>query len=103
MTEMPPTKLPLPTPPRLWGRAGWGLRPLRLSPATAAALALAGLWLIGDALYIHAKAMVAQFLLDRAFAAEVASVAIVKPWSWPDTWPVARIEVPRRTHHASVL
>jgi sortase A len=76
---------------------------LRLSPAAAAALALAGLWLIGDALYIHAKAVLAQVLLDRAFAAEVASGAIVKPWSWADTWPVARIEVPRLAAHAIVL
>jgi sortase A len=103
MTAVPPTKLPHPTLPRLRGRVGWGLRPLRLSPAAAAALALAGLWLIGDALYIHAKAMVAQVLLDRAFAAEVASGAIVKPWSWADTWPVARIAVPRLAAHAIVL
>jgi sortase A len=103
MTAMPPTTLPHPTLPRLRGRAGWGQRPLRLSPAAAAALALAGLWLTDDALYIHAKAMVAQVLLDRAFAAEVASGAIVKPWSWADTWPVARIEVPRLTAHAIVL
>ena len=101
MTAVPPTKLP--TLPRLRGRAGWGLRSLRLSYAAAAALGLAGLWLIGDALYIRAKAMVAQVLLDRAFAAEVASGAIVKPWSWADTWPVARIEVPRLAAHAIVL
>jgi sortase A len=78
-------------------------RPSRLSPATAAILALAGLWLIGDALYIHAKAMLAQVLLDRAFAAEIASGTVVKPWSWADTWPVARIEVPRLAAHAIVL
>src|SRR5262249_49055183 len=77
-------------------------RSLRLSPAAAAALALAGLWLIGDSLYIHAKAMVAQILLDRAFAAEVASGAVVKPWSWADTWPVARVEVPRLDAHPAV-
>ncbi len=76
-------------------------RSLRLSYAAAAALALAGLWLIGDALYIHAKALVAQVLLDRAFAAEVASGAIVKPWSWADTWPVARIEGSARRTPAS--
>jgi sortase A len=74
-----------------------------LSPAAAATLALAGLWLIGDALYIRAKAMVAQVLLDRAFVAELASGAIVKPWSWADTWPVARIEVPRLKAQAIVL
>jgi sortase A len=78
-------------------------RPLRWFPATAAALALAGLWLIGNALYIHAKAMLAQVLLDRAFAAEMASGNVVKPWSWADTWPVARIEVPRLAASAIVL
>ena len=76
---------------------------MRLSYAAAAALALAGLWLIGDALYIRAKAVLAQVLLDRAFAAEITSGAIVKPWSWADTWPVARIEVPRLAAHAIVL
>ena len=39
--------------------------------------------------------MLAQVLLDRAFAATLASGESVKPWSWADTWPVARIEVPR--------
>ena len=78
-------------------------RPLRWSYAAAAALASAGLWLIGDALYIRAKALLAQVLLDRAFAAEVASGAIMKPWSWADTWPVARIEAPRLAAHAIVL
>jgi sortase A len=74
-----------------------------LSYAAAATLALAGLWLIGDALYIRAKAVLAQVLLERVFAAEVASGAIVKPWSWADTWPVARIKVTRLAAHAIVL
>jgi sortase A len=69
----------------------------------AAALALAGLWLTGSALYIHAKAVLAQILLSRAFAAEIASGAVVKPWSWADTWPVARVEVPRLGASAIVL
>ncbi len=69
----------------------------------AAALALAGLWLTGSGLYIHAKAALAQVLLNRAFAAEIASGATVKPWSWADTWPVARIEVPRLAASAIVL
>ena len=72
-----------------------GRRPSRLRLATAAALALGGLWLIGDALYIRAKAALAQVLLNRAFAAEIAAGTVVKPWPWADTWPVARIEVPR--------
>jgi sortase A len=45
----------------------------------------------------------AQVLLERAFAAEIASGTVVKPWSWADTWPVARIAVPRLNAHAIVL
>jgi sortase A len=69
----------------------------------AAALMLAGLCLSGSALYIHAKAVLAQILLGRAFAAEVTSGEVIKPWSWADTWPVARIEVPRLGASAIVL
>jgi sortase A len=69
----------------------------------AAALALSGLWLIGDALYIRAKAALAQVLLNRAFAVEIAVGTVVKPWPWADTWPVARIEVPRLKADTIVL
>jgi sortase A len=78
-------------------------RPSRLGVATAAVLALSGLWLIGDALYIRAKAALAQILLNRAFAAEIAAGTVVKPWPWADTWPAARIEVPRLKARAIVL
>ena len=42
------------------------------------------MWLVGDALYVHAKAMLAQVLLERAFAASIATGAAVKPWSWAE-------------------
>jgi sortase A len=61
----------------------------------AAAIGLAGLVLFGQGIWIHAKALLAQVLLERAFATTVATGTIVKPWSWADTWPVARIAVPR--------
>jgi sortase A len=77
--------------------------PARRWCALAAVLALTGLWLIFGAAYIHAKALLAQVLLERAFAAEIASGTMVKPWSWADTWPVARIEVPRLSARAIVL
>lgn len=44
---------------------------------------------------MNLKAILAQILLDRAFAETLASGAAVKPWRWADTWPVARIDVPR--------
>jgi sortase A len=58
-------------------------------------LALAGLILFGQGAYIHAKALLAQVLLERAFTATIATGRDSKPWSWADTWPVARIEVKR--------
>jgi sortase A len=69
--------------------------------AAAAALALAGLVLFGQGAYIHAKALLAQFLLERAFTETIATGHATKPWSWADTWPVARIEVKRL--HASAI
>ena len=61
----------------------------------ATALAALGGLLIGEAVWIKAKAAVAQVLLDRAFATSIAAGEPVKPWSWVDTWPVARIGVSR--------
>jgi len=66
-------------------------------------LALAGLVLIGQGVWVHAKAVLAQVLLDRAFAQTLATGEAVKPWSWADTWPVARIEFPRLGKSAIVL
>jgi sortase A len=71
-------------------------------PVTAA-LMIAGAVLIGQAVWIHAKALLAQILLERAFAQSLASGQPVKPWSWADTWPVARIEVPRLGKSVIVL
>ncbi|MBT1514846.1 class GN sortase [Bradyrhizobium sp. SRL28] len=66
-------------------------------------LALAGLILFGQGAYIHAKALVAQVLLERAFEQTIATGRETKPWSWADTWPVARIEVKRIDARAIVL
>jgi sortase A len=89
-------------PPPLGGgrrakRVGWGLR------LTALALFVLGLILFGQGAYIHAKALLAQVLLERAFAATIAGGRDVKPWSWADTWPVARIEVKRLNASVIVL
>src|SRR5215217_9242655 len=69
----------------------------------AAALLLAGLLLFGQGLWIQAKAVLAQILLERAFAQTLATGQAVKPWPWADTWPVARLEAPRLGKSAIVL
>jgi sortase A len=66
-------------------------------------LALIGLLLFGQGAYIHAKALLAQVLLERAFDETIATGHMTKPWSWADTWPVARIEVKRIGANAIVL
>ncbi len=76
-----------------------GLLPL----AAALLLGAAGLLSMGQGLAIHAKAILAQVLLERAFAQSMADRAPVKPWSWADTWPVARVEMPRIGLDAIVL
>jgi sortase A len=69
----------------------------------AAVLTLGGGALIGQAAWIHAKALLAQVLLAQAFAQTLATGKDVKPWAWADTWPVARIAVPRLGRGAIVL
>jgi sortase A len=64
-------------------------------------LAAIGLVLFGHGAYIHAKAAVAQILLERAFTDTIASGHPVKPWSWADTTPVARITV-KRIHAGAI-
>jgi len=75
----------------------------RVALAVAFILALTGLALIGQGVWIHAKALLAQVLLERAFVETVATGHHVKPWPWADTWPVARISVKRLAESAIVL
>jgi sortase A len=74
-----------------------------MSRITPLLLALIGLLLLGQGAYIHAKALLAQVLLERAFDTTIATGHPTKPWSWADTWPVARIEVKRIGASAIVL
>lgn len=76
----------------------------RVPAAIAAALCVtAGTALGSHGVYLQAKALLAQLLLERAWRASVASGRPVKPWSWADTWPVARIRFPRLGRSAIVL
>jgi sortase A len=72
-----------------------------------AALGLAGLlvalggWQVGAAGWIHAKAWLAQALLETAWQRTLATGAPAKPWPWADTWPVARLAAP--AHGAELI
>lgn len=64
-----------------------------LAIAAAGALVL-GLWQLGGAALIHAKAWLAQGLLEASWAAASEEVPAPPPWPWADTYPVARLNVP---------
>lgn len=61
----------------------------------ALGLLLGGVWQLGEAAYIHAKALLAQVLLRTAWERTRAGETRVRPWPWADTWPVSRLRVPR--------
>ena len=67
------------------------------------ALPLCGFWNIGQATYIQSKAKLAQLLLEAAWAETLDDQTNVKPWPWADTWPIARLSVPRLNLHRIVL
>ncbi|MFZ5559128.1 MAG: class GN sortase [Pseudomonadota bacterium] len=80
---------------RLFGREARQRRRALGLRIVVAALLLIALWQLGSAAWIHAKARVAQHLMERAYARIEQGERDVKPWSWADTWPVARLSVPR--------
>jgi sortase A len=61
----------------------------------ALALLCAGGALCGERIALAGKAQVARHLIDRAFAAHLEDGAAHRPWRWADTWPIARLDVPR--------
>ncbi len=63
-----------------------------------------GLWYLGGAAWIQAKAVLAQVLIGRAWAGNLAKGKLVeRPWSWADTVPVARLEFVRQRKSMIVL
>lgn len=64
---------------------------------------LAASWQLLAGVYIHAKAYVAQQLLLSAWDKTLLGEDKVKPWSWSDTWPVARLQVPTLEEDMIVL
>lgn len=80
--------------------AAWPQRPAQRSAekvlvAIIIALLAAGIWQAGKGAWIHAKAHLAQLLIASAWQRTVAGEAAVRPWPWADTWPVARLTIPR--------
>ena len=73
-------------------------RKKRFSTFLAGALVLVATLVTGQALWLQAKAWLAQRLIASAWQQTLASGAPVKPWPWADTWPVARLTTPQGRH-----
>ena len=65
-----------------------------LAVVAAALLFAVGMWELGHGVWIHAKAQLAQHLLQRAWGRTLRGEVGAKPWPWADTSPVARLKVP---------
>ncbi len=61
-------------------------------PLLVAALLAGAGWNLGQAGYLHAKAWLAQRLIDRAWSQDEGPA---RPWPWADMRPVARLAAPR--------
>lgn len=58
---------------------------------------------IGEVVRIEAKAMLAQRLIERAWARSLETGELFTPWHWADTWPVARLSSERLPRDLYVL
>ncbi len=79
------------------------MTPRRIVLGVALLLFGLGLWQLGGAAYIHAKAWLAHDWIAMAWARTLAGERAAKPWPWADTWPVARLTVPRLSVDTFVL
>jgi sortase A len=76
----------------------------RLRRWMALLLLLLGLQQLAGAALIKAKAWLAPVLIETAWAQTLARGGEpVKPWSWADTWPVARLRAPAQDVELLVL
>jgi len=76
------------------------VKPLRIFVALTL---MAGLCLTGRAEYLHAKAELAGVLIRRAWDETVRLGKSHPPWPWADTYPVARLRIPRIGYDEIVL
>ncbi len=75
-------------------RHGWMAVRRRASPMRLLVVALlaAAAWQVGAGLYLHAKARLAQALIEHAWQHNrERGLATARPWAWADTTAIARL------------
>jgi sortase A len=83
--------------------AGAAASPRRVLAAVALAAGLAGAAVAAAGLWIPAKAVLAERLIEDAWRRAAAGERRPKPRPWADTWPVARLRLPRAELESVVL
>ena len=58
---------------------------------------------ISNSVWIHAKAVLAQILIEHAWAETLVTGHATPPWPWADFWPVARLIIKRTGNKLYVL
>ncbi|MFA3791493.1 class GN sortase [Aliiglaciecola sp. SL4] len=58
---------------------------------------VASAYLFASSGYIHAKAILAQYLIEDAWVESLHTGEKIAPWAWADTWPVAKLTIADRT------
>lgn len=76
---------------------------MRVRSAISLTLGLLAVWQLGSAGYIHAKALLAQDLLEGAWQRTLAGDHDARPWPWADTVPLARLLAPSQGRDLIVL
>jgi len=76
------------------------VKPLRIFVAL---ILFAGASLTARAMYLDAKAELASVMIHRAWDKTVAQGKPQAPWPWADTYPVARLRIPRLSYDEIVL
>ncbi len=71
--------------------------------ALSALVLIAGVLLTGRAVYMRAKAELAGVLIRRAWEQSLRTGTHSAPWPWADTYPIARLRIPRLDYDEIVL
>jgi sortase A len=50
---------------------------------------------VGKAMWIYGKAHLSYYLISSAWEETLNGGEQVKPWPWADTWPIAKLKVPK--------
>ncbi len=81
------------------------MKPINLSTRSLSALALlvAGALIAAQALYIPAKAQVAQVLMASAWERQLSTGDPARPWPWADFTPTARLSFPSQNQTVLAL